>query len=300
MKLEIEPGFYVVAVSGGVDSMVLLDMLAGLPDVTLIVAHFNHGIRDDSDADEELVARTARAKGLLFVSERGNLGAHASEADARTARYAFLEKVMKREGARAIITAHHQDDVLESILLALLRGTGRKGLSALQSTKTRKRPLLYYTKNELIAYAQTHATKWREDSTNQDDTYLRNYVRKTFIPRMKPAGRQQLLDIHRQMVRVNAEADALLAGYIEAMSDDGIVFVRSMFIMMPHAISKEVMASLLRSVSARDVSRRTIERLVVAVKVARPHTMHDVDNTWVLIVDKKTWQLCPRVSRKSY
>src|SRR5690606_4946866 len=131
--MKLEPGHYVVAVSGGVDSMALLDMVAkqSRPKVSFTVAHFDHGIRDDSHLDRRLVGEVAQRHNLPFVYERGELGAGASEALAREARYAFLRKVQHSTGARGIMTAHHHDDVVETAVLNMLRGTGRKGLSSL-------------------------------------------------------------------------------------------------------------------------------------------------------------------------
>src|SRR5437764_343012 len=128
-----KPGKYVVAVSGGVDSVALLDMLARSDDLKLVVAHFDHGIRKDSAKDRKFVEDLAKNYDLPFVYEEGHLGSGTSEAVARGARYDFLHRVKKSHGAQAIITAHHQDDVLETAIINLLRGTGRKGLTSLTS-----------------------------------------------------------------------------------------------------------------------------------------------------------------------
>src|SRR5437870_1107332 len=115
--------------------MTLLDLLAKKPNVKLIVAHFDHGMRPDSEKDRQFVQVVTEKYGLPFVFSEGRLGPKASEATARTARYKFLEKTKKAEGAKTIITAHHQDDVLETAIINLLRGTGRRGLTALKSCK---------------------------------------------------------------------------------------------------------------------------------------------------------------------
>src|SRR5689334_6585659 len=117
-----KPGHYVVAVSGGVDSMALLHMLNSRPDLKLTVAHFDHGIRDDSAQDLLLVEKVAKSYGRPFVFKAGRLGPDASEAGARTARYRFLRQVLRDCGAKAIITGHHQDDLLETAILNMLRG----------------------------------------------------------------------------------------------------------------------------------------------------------------------------------
>lgn len=168
-----------VAVSGGVDSMTLLYLLVNSGrDYELIVSHCNHGIRPDSDQDETLVKNTAREYGLEYRSTDLHLGPKASEAEARSGRYKFLRKVRQDEGAKAIITAHHLDDRLETMLMNKQRGAGWYGLSPLHETDLIKRPLLEISKREIIEYARENNLKWREDPTNIDPEYtLRNYLR---------------------------------------------------------------------------------------------------------------------------
>src|SRR5579872_4982441 len=108
--IQVPSGTYVLAVSGGVDSIVLLDILSRDQTLKLIVAHYDHGMRVKSDIDARFVANVAKKYGLDFFSETGHLGYLASEATARILRYEFLFKVKKRTNAQAIITAHHQDD----------------------------------------------------------------------------------------------------------------------------------------------------------------------------------------------
>ncbi len=116
MEISIStPGKYVLAVSGGVDSMTLLHLLSKKPVVELVVAHFDHGIRPDSTEDERLVAETAQEYNLPLEVGHGKLDAGASEKNAREARYQFLESVAKKHTAKGVITAHHQDDLIGTI-----------------------------------------------------------------------------------------------------------------------------------------------------------------------------------------
>jgi tRNA(Ile)-lysidine synthetase-like protein len=298
MKLEIKPGKYVVAVSGGVDSMVLLQVLAGYPGIDLVVAHFDHGIRADSSEDERLVKTSAERLGLSFFSEQGRLDRNTSEADARDARYAFLRRIQKQVGAQAIITAHHQDDVLETMIINMSRGTSRKGLSSLISHKTLIRPFLHIPKHEILAYAQANNVQWREDSTNQDERYLRNYIRKHVMPRLDDHARSKLRSVHASIAIQNAAIDMLVKEVMRHVLHAGGL-ERHSFIMLPHTVAREVMAAWLRQEHVRDISSQQIERLVVAAKTGRLHAIYDVDRLKIMNIGRKFLQITSRDSRNT-
>lgn len=291
MKIAVQPGKYVVAVSGGVDSMVLLDVLSTQPGLELVVAHFEHGIRPDSDADRQLVERAAEGYKLPFIYERGQLGTHASEARARTARYAFLHRVRQTEKARAIMTAHHQDDLLETAVINMLRGTGRKGLHSLASTGNIIRPFLHITKAVLYEYARAHqAMTWHEDSTNSQDNYLRNYIRHHVTNALSTPQTAELLAYITHAGQTNPVIDALLQRNLAAHTGaDGLD--RAWFIMLPHDVACEVMAAWLRQTSIRDFDRHTIENLVIFGKVAQPGKVRDVIAGYWLQADKTKLRL---------
>jgi len=276
MKIDIQPGLYVVAVSGGVDSMTLLHALAQLVEgkdsrIRLVVAHFNHGIREDADEDQQLVADAANRYGLPYIYEQGRLGAGVSEAQAREARYAFLHRAKAGQGADAIITAHHQDDLLETAIINMIRGTGSRGLSSLRSAGDVVRPLLGVTKAVLLHYAVEHSVQWREDSTNTDERYLRNYVRRQLMPRLDAESKTALLRAVTRAALLNKMIDDIVAPYIAATRLD-----RGWFIQLPHEASREVMAGWLRLHGAA-YDRKGVERLVVFAKTARPGKQASVD-----------------------
>lgn len=262
MKIDMPVGKYVVAVSGGVDSVVLLDLLRMYPGVKITVAHFDHGIRDDSHLDRAHVAALARRYGVPFVYDKGRLGPGASEAEARRARYAFLTKVRQMTESDALVTAHHENDVLETAVINLLRGTGRKGLSSLTNGEGIIRPLLDVPKSEIIDYAKRHGLQWREDSTNADTKYLRNHVRHEVLPSWSLHDKRRLLDVSRRMRVVNQEIDDIMRTKLEGKLE------REWFILLPHAVSREVMASWLRHHGIREFDRLTLERLTTAAKTA--------------------------------
>lgn len=284
-----------VAVSGGVDSMVLLHLLTTnyqLPTTTLLVAHYDHGIREDSALDRKLVQAAAAGYGLQFVYDEGRLGPGASEAAARAARYDFLHKVRQACQATAIVTAHHQDDLLETAIINLIRGTGRRGLSSLRSTDIIKRPLLKVPKAELLAYAEQNNLKWREDPTNQDTRYLRNYVRQLILPKFRPEQRQQLLGIIENITKLNDQIDARLVNHLHQHPAANRLD-RKLFVPLSHIEAREVMAAWLRRNGCR-FDKKTIERLVVAAKTYRPGQRADVDLEYQMLADSRGLALVKR------
>lgn len=283
MKLRLEPGKYIAAISGGVDSVVLLDLLNKLSNIELIIAHFDHGIRPDSADDVSFVKGLAMRYGNLSETSKGKLGPTASEAIARQARYNFLHDIRQQHNARAIITAHHQDDVLETLLINILRGTGRKGLSSLSSSQTVVRPLLNYGKHELIDYATNHRLKWREDSTNQDSRYLRNWLRQSVTPLLTPDQKRTLLAINHKMLDLNQQIDEILIPLVAKKSLN-----RHQFIMLPHDLSAEVVAQWLRQNGLSDFTRQQIDVVTVKLKTLQPGKVVNLaKGTWVEVDNLK-------------
>lgn len=289
MKVDLEPGKYVVAVSGGVDSIALLHILQGSAGYQLTVAHFDHGMRRGSRQDRLFVKGLAAHYGLPFVYGEGNLGESASEASARTARYDFLHKARIAAGAHAIITAHHQDDALETAILNIVRGTGRKGVSSLQSSDVIKRPLLHVPKSELVTYAEKNNLKWREDSTNLADIYKRNYVRHKLLTRFSDEERTRLHEIILQLRSTNDVLDKELSKYMGEKS--GRQLDRARFILLPHDVSREVMAAWLRQNDVREFDRKSLERVVHAGKTYEIGKRINISKGTDIVVEKNNLAL---------
>ena len=276
----VENGRYVIAVSGGVDSVVLLDMVvrgalpnsnSKIPIANLVVAHFDHGIRAESAEDAEFVKNLAATYGLQCETKRENLGKNASEEHARNRRYAFLRSIAKKHHAK-IVTAHHADDVVETIAINLTRGTGWRGLAVLDSSDI-WRPLLDTTKNELLAYAKIHRLEWREDSTNQDTKYLRNQLRQKLVTLDKQTA--ELLRLYRKrQVFLKAQIDQEVSQLIEKSPHR-----RHMFIVANEPASIE----LLRAVFVRETgispTRPQLIRVLHAIKVYHPGKIFSVSAT---------------------
>jgi tRNA(Ile)-lysidine synthase len=186
----------VVAVSGGADSVALLDILTQLEAerLRLVVAHVNHGLRGDaSDGDEAFVARLAAGSELPFVVLHADVAALARtsrlslEDAGRKARYAFFAETARAYGATSIALAHHLDDQAETVLMRLLRGAGGAGLSAMGNGlhKVLKRPLLQVSRAEIEQYLKVRGLSYRTDESNADTAILRNSIRHELIPLLR-------------------------------------------------------------------------------------------------------------------
>jgi len=254
---------YVVAVSGGVDSVVLLDMMIKASGYELIVAHFDHGIRDDSADDAKFVSSLAAANGLLYVGRREELGKNASEALARERRYLFLRELAAQHDAR-IVTAHHLDDLVETVAINLKRGTGWRGLAALDSDILR--PLIDTPKQQLIHYAQANDLVWHEDSTNASDVYLRNRVRQKASTAPHDVKRQlRALHSHQKQLKQEIEKEAL------QLVGTGPDYSRYLLTHVAHAVALEC----LRLITKGALTRPQLSRLLLAVKTATPGSVHE-------------------------
>ncbi|MGI5891449.1 MAG: tRNA lysidine(34) synthetase TilS [Bacillota bacterium] len=188
----IRPGEkIVIALSGGMDSVVLLHLLLSLKEefaITLIAGHLDHGIRGEISAEESRFVKSLCAEwGIICYKEYEDIiaisGGKNIEEVAREKRYAFLREVAKKASADKIATAHHADDQAETVLLHLLRGSGSKGLGAMSPRENDLiRPLLFANKSDIIDYCQENNLEYREDKSNEDCRYLRNKIRLCLLP----------------------------------------------------------------------------------------------------------------------
>ena len=271
---------FIVAVSGGVDSVVLLHkLMQNKPDqVTYVVAHFDHGIREDSREDATFVQTFAKDLQLECVIGEGKLGPQASEEQARDARYAFLRQVAHDHQAEKIIVAHHEDDVLETMVLNMIRGTSPRGLSPMSGQSDILRPLLRSSKQDILQYADDHELSWREDPSNTDEKYLRNYIRKNITPKLEPA-RQQLIDINERIDELYTDIDIRMNLFLPKKN----MLSRSWFVQLPYSVQRELMHAWLVRCNIKDISHQMVQRLVVACKTLEPGKKVDVNGQLWLV-----------------
>lgn len=203
-----------LAVSGGVDSVSLVDLCLKL-NLNFGVAHCNFSLRDaESDGDQEFVKSLASDLDLPFYTISYNTKEMAEELGisiqmaARKLRYDWFEEIALANGYAHIVTAHHLDDQIETFFINLIRGTGLSGLHGIPVKKGRiVRPLLFATSQQIRNYAAESKLKWREDSSNLTDKYLRNKIRHQIIPiliELNPAFRETMSETFYRLKEVNA------------------------------------------------------------------------------------------------
>jgi tRNA(Ile)-lysidine synthase len=203
-----------LAVSGGLDSMVLLHAMAAAARAQVAaVATFDHGTGPAATAAAAHVAREAAALGLSVVM--GRIGtdekpAASREASWRRARYEFLRSAAAPFGAR-VVTAHSEDDQIETVLMRVLRGSGARGLAGLYAPADLVRPFVGLRRSALAAHARDRRIRWHEDPSNLSPAHLRNRVRHDLLPALRaadPAIDEMLLGVARRAAALRAELDA--------------------------------------------------------------------------------------------
>jgi len=181
-----------VASSGGIDSMVLIDLLSKL-DYQISLAHCNFHLRGkDSDLDEAFVIQSAKSHQIPHHIISFDTKEYAKEKNisiqmaARDLRYTWFEKLLQKQGLDFLLTAHHADDNLETFLINFSRGTGLEGLTGIPAINNKTiRALLPFSRKEIEYYAKENEISWREDQSNKETKYLRNKLRHELIPLLK-------------------------------------------------------------------------------------------------------------------
>jgi tRNA(Ile)-lysidine synthase len=262
----------IVGVSGGVDSVVLLDLLQRAGFAKIVVAHYHHGLRGkEADRDAAFVGNLADSCGAKFVPGRGNPRLRAKkvkaslEEAARELRREFFVLAAQKHGAAVVFLAHHAGDAAETMLFHLARGGGRRGLGSLRAEADLVegivivRPLLAFTRAEIKAHAKARKLRWREDESNRSAEFTRNRVRHKVLPVLQRA-------VGHDPVPVMARAGEILAAEDEWMESLVATEARSAQLDVhalrskPIAKQRRLLRAWLRARTGDETDFETIER----------------------------------------
>lgn len=246
----------VIGVSGGVDSMVLLDLfclLAKSSCIKITVAHINHRLRGKaSDADEDLVRKTAQRLGVAFRTIRWKPPLHGNIQDeARRFRYDFFRSVAADIKASCIATAHNLDDQAETVLHHLIRGSGIKGLGGMDHRADGDikiiRPLLAFDRKQIEDYAKKKRIRFAKDASNKKTKYTRNFIRHKVLPvleSLNPRVRESLADAASTIRESNIALDGIAHAFAKDFLRAGkgrIAWNRGPYLELPTAIRRHVL-----------------------------------------------------------
>jgi len=231
----------VVGVSGGPDSICLVDVLRKIAEksnITIIIAHVNYGLRgSDSVADEKLVSEYAKKYSIICEILVCSECSHGGENEWRDIRYDFFRKILLKYSATKIAVAHTKNDQAETVLGHLIRGSGLQGLSGMRQSLDSGiiRPLLTASRDDVLEYCDSYKISYNIDKTNEDITFMRNRLRKELIPKLAKSYNPGIIDTLASTARIIADDQDFLESIQEEFwcvrENDNITFSASEFLL---------------------------------------------------------------------
>lgn len=252
----------VVAVSGGPDSMVLLDLLLKVTKkINIIVAHVNHNVRKEAIEEENYVKEFSKLNNLVFESMKiDKISDDNFENEARVIRYNFFDNLCKKYSAKYLFTAHHGDDLVETILMRIVRGSTIKGYSGFSKSVIKEnytivRPLITVNKDQILAYAKKNNIKYYIDKTNMMDIHTRNRYRKYILPFLKSENKnvhQKFLKLSATLLEYNDYIDKEVKEKIKNIYVDNKLIINN-FLKEEHIIQNKILYSILEKIYLDDL-----------------------------------------------
>ena len=256
----------ILAVSGGVDSMALLTMYA---HADIIVAHVDHGTRKSSAEDADFVRQKCQELGVKFYETKLGLGEGVSEELARKKRYEFLKTIQEKEGG-TLCTAHHLDDVLESIAINLIRGTGWRGLTPFYGDEL-VRPFIISKmwKRDVLKFAGGQNIYFRQDPTNYETDYLRNRVREK-MTELDDAARVNIINLFEKQNVLRGKIEKLVAELARQTVVGKNFHKKELFLAADEKVALEVLREICL-MHGYSLTRKQLTDFLSAIKTYAPH-----------------------------
>ncbi len=275
----------VVATSGGPDSMCLLDHLLKIKNqkqLTLICAHVNHQLRKESAQEALMVKNYCNQNNIIFEMmtidhyEKGNI-----ENIARTKRYTFFEKLIDKYKASYLITAHHGDDLIETILMRIVRGSNLKGYAGFNKITNMNRykiyrPLISVTKEEILNYVNKNNIPYALDKTNKDNTYTRNRFRNNVLPLLKNENKkvhQKFLNLSNTLSMYNEYIDKQVNQKLKKIYQNNVLNLDK-FSKEDYIIKREIIYHILEKEYQKDlnlINDNHVENILKIIQNKKPN-----------------------------
>ncbi|HZK18796.1 MAG TPA: tRNA lysidine(34) synthetase TilS [Clostridia bacterium] len=278
----------IAAVSGGPDSVALLDILVGLSEylgITVYVAHLNHMFRGrEAEEDAVFVEKLARGYGLEAIIEKRNVPAYIRETRlsaqeaARRVRFKFFDEIAKRLGAGRIALGHHADDQAETVLINFLRGAGTSGLKGMLPIRDDCyiRPLLCLSRRDILGYCKQHGLQYRTDSSNLEPVYARNRIRLQLLPLLKADYNRNIVCNLNRLSIICRDEDSFIEGQalqvlerIKTCSGDGVFGLNiGKMLKIPVALQRRIIRIAYHRMNspANELSFMHVEKILAMAK----------------------------------
>jgi tRNA(Ile)-lysidine synthase len=292
----------ILAISGGADSVFLLHQLLNSPlELNIILAHLNHNLRGaESRADQKFVEQLANKHRLkLEISQaklsgkKGNL-----EENSRLARYTFFQKIAKKHQADWILTAHHLNDQIETVLFNLTRGTLSNGINGIQKIDYQQkifRPLLNISKQEILNWLKTNKISFRNDSSNKNLNFSRNRLRLKVIPELEKINPNFLETFHQSLQNLQAAqqfsqlaVENWLKNNLETNSPKTTQsFSLDLFLAQPAILQKNILQNLYRQINQKSLTKQQLEEILKTLSQQKSNRRKEFGKNHQIMVKKE-------------
>lgn len=256
----------ILAVSGGVDSMALLAMYK---QADIVVVHIDHGTRKSSAEDAKFVRQKCQKLGVKFYETKLGLGEGVSEELARQKRYEFLKTIQEKEGG-TLCTAHHLDDVVESIAINLIRGTGWRGLTPFYGDEL-VRPFIISKmwKRDVLKFAGEHGVCFRQDPTNYEAYYLRNRIREK-MTELNKTTRADIINLFEKQIELRGKIEKLVTELVKQTVVGKNFHKKELFLTADEKVALEVLREICL-MHGYSLTRKQLGDFLLAIKTYAPH-----------------------------
>ena len=257
--------YVIIALSGGPDSMVLLHLLLKLREeinINIVCAHVNHGLRTESEDEKVFVEEYCKKNNIIFEYMKIESYKNGfSEKDARIKRYEFFDKLINKYKSKYLLTAHHGDDLIETILMRIGRGSNLKGYSGFSIMSNRHnyklvKPLIYYTKDEIMEYLKKNNIPYVIDNSNLKDEYTRNRYRHNVLPFLKKEDNNihtKYIKFSEMLLEYDRYVEEVTNNTIEKIYKDNSLNITE-YLKLDRLIQKRVLDNILYSIYGDDIT----------------------------------------------
>ena len=277
--------YKILAVSGGIDSVTMLHLYRN--DEQVVVAHFNHGIRDNANDDEEFVRDLAKKYKKPYFTSSANLGSRCSEDLARKERYSFLQSLSQELGGK-IYTAHHKGDLAETVIINLTRGTGWRGLTPFENPNL-IRPLLDWQKSDIYRYADKNQLIWRQDQSNTEGDYLRNRIRRRLLS-LDVSSRENLQKELDKLIAKQQKVRKEIERTLNSFLTEDNRYERAWFSSLDDQIATEILRAALAK-AGRSATRPELLRFLDAIRSYRSGKYFNLSKNYLVYLRKTDFVL---------